>query len=209
VNSEQSPSEAEPLDPGAEAELANVELNSENDRAVNVYCDSNDSGGLSANQFQDFMSTVMKEFRDLKESMRAENTKLAEEFSDLKESMRSENTKLAENIKTLGSEMTIEIEVASNSLSDRLTKQFRDKSASLKKEIADKLSSEVSNLTEAINQLRKDTDSEVLCLNHSIDIMREQLNDSMIQKVEITQNHSFWDSCISSNIFEVLMLLHK
>jgi hypothetical protein len=69
VSAEQSQSEPEPLDPGAEAELASVEINSANDRALNVYCESNDSGGLSANQFQDFMSTVMKEFSDLKESM--------------------------------------------------------------------------------------------------------------------------------------------
>jgi hypothetical protein len=38
------------------------------------------------------------------------------EFSDLKESMRSENSKLAESIKTLGNEMTMQIEVAINNL---------------------------------------------------------------------------------------------
>jgi hypothetical protein len=83
--------------------------------------------------------------------------------------------------------MTMQIEVANNNLSDKLTEQFREETASLKKEISDKLRSEVFNLTEAINQLRKDTDIEVISLIQSVDTVREQLSDSMYEKMGVAQ----------------------
>jgi len=116
VVSESSRTETESLNPGSETDLdgASVEIDSVNDRPVNGHCDSSINGGISASQFQEFMNIVMKE------------------FSGLKNSMRSENAKLTESIKTLSEEMTIKIEVANNNLSDRLTKQFREETASLK-----------------------------------------------------------------------------
>jgi len=71
---------------------------------------------MSASQFHEFLNTVMKE------------------FDDLKVRMRSENGKLSESIKAVTDEISINIEIASKNLSDRVTKQFREENASLKKE---------------------------------------------------------------------------
>jgi hypothetical protein len=46
-------------------------------------------------------------------------------------------------------------------LAESLTKQFRGENESLKKEFSSELKSEILNLTDAVNQLRKDTDLEV------------------------------------------------
>jgi polyhydroxyalkanoate synthesis regulator phasin len=75
------------------------------------------------------MSNVMKEFRDLKAS-----------------------------IKAVSDEMTNKIEIANKNLTDNLTKQFREVHESLKKELSNKLRSEISNLTATMNKLSKDTE---------------------------------------------------
>jgi uncharacterized protein YjgD (DUF1641 family) len=49
----------------------------------------------------------------------------------------------------------------------------------LKKELSNKLSSEISKLTEAMNKLSKDTENEVLDISRSVDIVQEQLNDEI------------------------------
>ena len=171
VGSESSRPETESLNPGSETQLDgdSVEIDGVNDRPVSGHCGSGNNGGVSASQLQEFMNTVMKG------------------FSDLKDSMKSENAKLTDSIKTLSEEMTIKIEVANNNLSDRLTKQFREETASLKKEISDELRSEVLNLREAINQLRKDTDIEVISMSHNVDTVREQLSDSMDKQMGVAQ----------------------
>jgi hypothetical protein len=68
---------------------------------------------ISASQFHEFMNAVMKE------------------FVDLKDKMRSENTKLSENIKLVADEMSSKMEVANKNLSESLTRQFREESESL------------------------------------------------------------------------------
>jgi len=83
---------------------------------------------MSANQFHEFMSTVMKEFYDLKVRIWLENTKLAE------------------SIKAVADKMSIKIEIANKNLSDSLTKQFQEENKSLKKEFSSKLKSEGLNL---------------------------------------------------------------
>ena len=52
-------------------------VNSVTDRQMKGHSDSSNNA-MSANQFHEFMSTVMKEFDDLKSRMSSENTKLAE-----------------------------------------------------------------------------------------------------------------------------------
>jgi hypothetical protein len=54
---------------------------------------------MSASQFHEFMSTVRKE------------------FDDLKARIKSENTKLAESIKSLSDEMSIKMQIANKNLS--------------------------------------------------------------------------------------------
>jgi hypothetical protein len=98
---------------GAIVEL-NEEVNSVTDRQVKGHSDSSNTVAMSANQFHEFMSTVMKEFDDLK--MR----------------MRSENTKLAGSIKAVADEMSTKIEIANKNLSDSLTKQFIEENDSIK-----------------------------------------------------------------------------
>jgi len=97
---------------GAIVEL-NEEVNSVTDRQVKGHSDSSNTVAMSANQFHEFMSTVMKEFDDLK--MR----------------MRSENTKLAGSIKAVADEMSTKIEIANKNLSDSLTKQFIEENDSI------------------------------------------------------------------------------
>jgi hypothetical protein len=154
--------EAKSNNPSQEHELgrAIVEVNSVNDRQMNGHSDPSNNVIMSASQFHEFMSTVMKE------------------FDDLKARMESENTKFAETITALSNEMSIKIEIANKNLSDSLPKQFREENASLKKEFSSKLKSEIFNLSEAISQLQKDTDIEVISLSHSVDAVCEQLNDS-------------------------------
>ena len=83
---------------------------------------------MSASQFREFKSTIMKE------------------FDDLKARMRSENSKLSESIKAVTDEMSINIEIANKNLSGSLTKQFREENVSRKKEFSSKLKSEILNL---------------------------------------------------------------
>ena len=56
----------------------NEEVNSFTDRQMRGHSDSSNNVVMSASQFHEFMSTVMKEFDDLKARMRPENTKLSE-----------------------------------------------------------------------------------------------------------------------------------
>jgi hypothetical protein len=95
---------------------------------VKGHSDSSNNVVMSANQFHEFMGTVMKE------------------FDDLKARMRSESTKLAESIKAVADEMSTKIEIANKSLSDSLTKQFIVENGSIKKEFSSKLKSEILNL---------------------------------------------------------------
>ena len=112
---------------GAIVEL-NEEVNSVTDRQMKGHSDSSNNVAMSANQFHKFMSTVMKE------------------FDDLKSRMSSENTKLAESIKAVADEMSTKTEVANQNLSESLTKQLREENKSLKKEFSSKLKSEILNL---------------------------------------------------------------
>jgi hypothetical protein len=115
--SETSHIEAESNNPSQVAEICSHSfvVNSVNDRQVDGHSDHSNIVVISANQFQEFMSIVMKD------------------FDYLKASMRVENNKLAESIKAVSEEMTVKIEVANKTLSDSLTKQFREEHASLKK----------------------------------------------------------------------------
>jgi hypothetical protein len=110
--------DAESNNPSQETELcrAIVEVNSVNDGQVNGNSDSSNIVIMSASQFHAFMSTVMKD------------------FDDIKARMKSENVKLAESIKALSDEMSIKIEIVNKNLSESLTKQFEEEHASLKKE---------------------------------------------------------------------------
>jgi len=103
----------------------NEEVNNVTDRQMKGHSDSSNNVVMSANQFHEFMSTVMKEF-------------------DAR--MGSENTKLAESIKAVADEMSTKIEVANQNLSESLTKEFREENKSLKKEFSSKLKAEILNL---------------------------------------------------------------
>ena len=111
---------------------------------------------ISAKQFQEFMNKVMNG------------------FDNLNSRIESENTKLSDSIKAVSEEMSNKIEIANRNLSDMLTKQFREENAKLKEELSCKLKSEVLSLTEVINQLRRDTDLEVISLNHSMETVGEK-----------------------------------
>jgi len=145
----------------------NEEVNSVTDSQVRGHSDSSINVLISASQFHESMSTVMKE------------------FDDLKARMKSENTKLAESIKAVSEEMSIKIEIANRNLSDSLTKQLREKNESLEKEFSSKLRSEILNLTEAMNHLRKDTDLEVTNLSHSVETVCEKLNDKVNEYMSV------------------------
>jgi hypothetical protein len=121
----------------------NEERNNDIDGCVKDPHNSSDNVVISARQFQDFMNQVMNG------------------FDNLNSRIESENTKLTDSIKAVSEEMSNKIEIANRNLSDMLTKQFREENAKLKEELSCKLKSEVLNLTEVINQLRRDTDLEV------------------------------------------------
>jgi hypothetical protein len=107
------------------------------------------------------------------------------EFDDLKARMKSENNKLSESIKAVSEKMSIKIKIANINLSDSLTKQFREENKGLKKEFSSKLKSEIFNLTEAMNQLRKDTDLEITCLSQSVETVHEKLNDKVNEHMSV------------------------
>jgi len=127
---------------------------------------------MSAGQFHEFVSAVIKEFEDLKDSM------------------RSENKKLSENIKSVTNEISSKIEVTSKNLSDSLTEQFREESESFKKEVSNKLKSEILNLKEAMTQLRKDTDLEVTSLRDNVNTVREKLDDRVNANMSVVQRQN-------------------
>jgi hypothetical protein len=111
------------------------------------------------------MSAVMKEFEDLKDR----------------------NTKLSENIKSVADEMSSKTEVANKNLSESLMRQFSEESESLKKEIANKLKSDILNLTGAMDQLHKDTDLEVTSLRDNVNTVQEKLDDKMNENLGVIQ----------------------
>jgi polyhydroxyalkanoate synthesis regulator phasin len=99
----------------------------------------------------------------------------------------SENTKLAESLKAVADEMSTKIKITNKNLSDSLTKEFRQENGSLKKKFSSKLKSEILNLTEAMNQLRKYTDLEVTSLSHSVETVLEKLNDRVNEHTSVAQ----------------------
>jgi hypothetical protein len=131
--------------------------------------DSSYTAVMLARQFKVFMSTVRKEFGDLKAEMKAENTKLAE------------------SIKTASDEMAIKMEVANKSLSDSPTKQFKDENKILRKEFSSELKAESLTLTEVMNQLRKDTNPKIASLNRSVEAVRKQLNKEVNEHKGVVQ----------------------
>jgi hypothetical protein len=62
-------------------------------------------------------------------------------------------------------------------------KQFREESESLKKEVSNKLNSEILNLTEAMKQLHKDIDLEVTSLQENVNTVCEKLDDKMNENI--------------------------
>jgi len=57
-----------------------VLVNSVTDRQVKGHSESSNNVSMSASQFHEIMSIVMKEFDDLKARIRSENTKLSEDI---------------------------------------------------------------------------------------------------------------------------------
>jgi uncharacterized protein (DUF2126 family) len=90
---EMSLMEAKTNNASQEAELdrtiveVNKEVNSVTDRQVKGHPDSSNNVIMSASQFDEFMSTVMKEFDDLKARMRLENTNLSESIKAVTDKM--------------------------------------------------------------------------------------------------------------------------
>ena len=84
-----------------------VEVNEDIKRQVRAHSESSNNVVMSADQFHKFMSTVRKE------------------FDDLKARMKSENNKLAENIKSASDKMSIKMKIANKNLSDSVTKQLK------------------------------------------------------------------------------------
>jgi phage host-nuclease inhibitor protein Gam len=101
------------------------EVYSGEDRQGNSYSGSCNKG-ISASHFQEFMRNAMKEFGDLKSS-----------------------------IKAVSDDMTNKIEIAIKNLAQSLTKKLIEEHESLKKDLSNKLKSEISNLTETMNKLGK------------------------------------------------------
>jgi hypothetical protein len=146
-------------------DVTNIEGNEELDRVVDMriegHSESRNNVVMSTSQFCEFNSAVMKEFEELKDRMRIENTKLSD------------------NIKAVADEMALKIEVTNKNISESLLKQYREETESLKKEVSNKIRSEVLNLTDDINQLRKDTDLEVTSLRDNMNTVHEKLDDKM------------------------------
>ena len=157
----------------SEGDSARIDVNEElyniTDRQWEGLAESGNNAVMSASQFHEFMRAVTKEFEELKDRM------------------KSENSKLAESIKAVAHEMSSKIEVANKDLSDSLTKQFREESENLKKEVTSKLKSEVMNMTEAMNRLRKDTDLEVTSIRDSVETVCETLGDKMKENMSVMQ----------------------
>jgi hypothetical protein len=106
------------------------------------------------------------------------------------EDLKNMDTKLSENIKSVADEMSSKIEVMNKNLSEGLTRQFREESESLKKEIANKLKSDIFNLTEAMDQLCKDTDLEVTSLRDNVKTVYEKLDDKMNENMSVDQRQT-------------------
>ena len=102
--------------------------------------------------------------------------------------MKSENTKLSEKIKSVTNEMSRKTEVTNKNLMDSLTKQFREESESFRKEVSNKPKPKIFNITEAMNQLRNDTDLEVTSLRNNVNIVHEKLDNKMNENMSVVQS---------------------
>jgi hypothetical protein len=86
--------------------------------------------------------------------------------------------------------MSSKIEVANKNLSEGLTRQFREESESLKKEITNKLKSDIFNLTEAMDQLRKIQTLMLLALGDYVNTVHERLDDKMNENMSVDQRQT-------------------
>jgi HSP20 family molecular chaperone IbpA len=107
----------------------------------------------------------------------------ASQFQELMKEFRE----VKSSIKAV-SEMTNKIEMSNNILAERLTKQFRDEHENLRKEISNKVRSEISNLSANMDKLSKDTEHEVLDISHRVDLTREQLNVKIEKEMGVTHD---------------------
>jgi hypothetical protein len=112
---------------------------------------------------------------------------VTKEFEELKDRMRSENTKLSESVKSVAHKIASKSEVTNKNLSDSLTKQLREESESPKREVSNQLKPEVMNLTEAMNRLRKGTDLEITSLRDSVSTVCEKLDNKMNENMSVVQ----------------------
>ena len=124
------------------------------DRQWEGLVESGNNAVMSASQFHEFMRAVMKEFEELKHRM------------------KSENSKLAESVKAVAHEMSSKIEVAKKDLSDSLTKQCREESENLKRE--------VTSIRDSVDTVRETLD----------DKMKENMSVMQTQIDEVSQNVS-------------------
>ena len=82
--------------------------------------------------------------------------------------------------------MTSKIEVTNKNLVS-LAKQFKEKIESPRKEVSNKLMSEVSSLIEDINQLREDTGLEVTNIRENVNTVPENLDDKINENMSEVQ----------------------
>lgn len=117
---------------------------------------------LSVKQLQNFMDNVTKSLDSLNSRIQSENSKLAEQMqlanTQLAEHMQAENTRLAE-----------QLECANKKLAEDLTEKFREENSKLREELSNKLGSEIMKVRQSMDQLRKDTEIEIVSINHNIE----------------------------------------
>jgi predicted secreted protein len=71
------------------------------------------------------------------------------------------------------------VERTNKKLSEDLTWQIREENAKLREEFTSKLEAEVRKVENDMDKLRKDTDIEIVSLNHYVEIVCEGLNDKL------------------------------
>ena len=115
---------------------------------------------LSDKHLQDLLSDVISSFR-------AENTKLMESF-------RAENTKLAVGITA---NLTANFKEEIQQFYDRITMQFHTEKCRLKEELTSEFQSKVTNLSQAISNVRDETDRQLEKVTDEVQSISGSINE--------------------------------
>jgi SMC interacting uncharacterized protein involved in chromosome segregation len=125
---------------------------------------------MLSRQIERFMESVREGFDTLKSEIHNNNSKLEENL----------NTKIQGEV----SKLVKQIESNNIRLSETLTKQFREENEKARVEASGKLEGEMTKVQKTMEKMRSETAIEILSVSHSIESVREKLDERLTGHIE-------------------------